>query len=193
MDRATLQDRLCHYHSRFPEEGAYARRACRLLQESPRCFERDAPDLHVTASSWVVNPRRDATLLMLHRKLGEWFQPGGHADGDENVVRVALRECSEETAMSPAHIQLLSEDIFDIDIHRIPANRWDPEHEHLDIRFLVEIDDTLPLVGNDESHELRWVPLRQVPLYNRNRSLHRLLVKTAEGKKSLHRPQQQPR
>ncbi len=178
MDRHELQNALCRYRGRFPEEGAYARRACRLLRESPRCFSRDSEGLHVTASTWVLNPRGDATLLMLHRKLGQWFQPGGHADDDEDVVRVALKECSEETAVALERIRLLSREIFDIDIHRIPATHWEPEHEHLDIRFIVEIDDTLPLLGNDESHELRWVALRDVPRYNRGRSIHRLIVKS---------------
>jgi 8-oxo-dGTP pyrophosphatase MutT (NUDIX family) len=179
MDRHELHDALCHYYSRFPEEAAYARRARRLLEESPYCFDRKADGLHVTASAWVLNPRRDATLLMLHRKLGQWFQPGGHADSDEDVVRVALRECSEETGLPAEHIRLLSPAVFDVDIHKIPATRSEPEHEHLDIRFLVEIDENLPLPGNDESHELRWVALREVPRYNRDRSLHRLVVKSA--------------
>ena len=178
MDRRDLHRQLCRYRSRFPEEGAYARRACRLLEESPDCFDRNARDLHVTASTWVLNPRRDASLLMLHRKLGQWFQPGGHADRDEDVLRVALRECSEETGRSPDHIRLLSPAIFDIDIHRIPPGPWEAEHRHLDLRFLVEMDDRLPLPGNDESHELRWVALRDVPRYNNERSIHRLIVKS---------------
>lgn len=177
MDRRSLQERLCHYHSSFPEERAFAYRGCRLLQESPHCFYRDNGGPHVTASTLVLNPSRDAILLMLHRKLGQWFQPGGHADGDEDVLRVALKECSEETALPPSDIRVLKSDIFDVDIHRIPANRHDVEHEHLDIRFLVEIDDRLAVPGNDESHALRWISLPDVPAYNQERSIHRLLVK----------------
>jgi len=180
MDRHELEERLCHYRSRYPEEAAYARRGCRLLHSGVDCFRRDTPGLHVTGSTWVVNPARTAVLLMLHRKLGQWFQPGGHADGDEDVLRVALKECREETALAAEQIRLLSADIFDIDIHRIPANRREAEHQHLDIRFLVEIDDAIAIPGNDESHELRWVPLTQVPAYNRERSIHRLLVKSRE-------------
>lgn len=187
MDRCELHDTLCRYRSRFPEEAAYAHRACRLLDESPRCFDRETDGLHVTASTWVLNPRRDATLLMLHRKLEQWFQPGGHADGDEDVMRVALRECSEETGLPAERIRFLSPTIFDVDIHRIPATRLEPEHEHLDIRFLVEIDESLPLPGNDESHELRWVALRDVPRYNRERSLHRLVVKSGAWRRSVER------
>ena len=192
MDRHTLQERLCHYRSRYPEEGAYARRGCLLLRSGADCFRRDTPGLHITGSTWVINPGRSAVLLMLHRKLGQWFQPGGHADGDEDILRVALKECSEETALAPERIHLLLADVFDIDIHRIPANRREAEHQHLDIRFLVEIDDAIPIPGNDESHELRWVPLSQVPAYNRERSIHRLLAKSREWILREGRVQAQP-
>ena len=68
--------------------------------------------------------------------------------------------------------------MFDVDIHAIEANQRDPKHEHIDIRFLVEIDDTLPVPGNDESHQVLWVPLREVSRYNRNRSTFRMVEKT---------------
>ncbi|MBU2754135.1 NUDIX hydrolase [Acidithiobacillus sp. CV18-2] len=180
MDRQELQHALCHYRSRYPEEAAYARQGCALLASEADCFLRSGAGLHITASCWVLNPAGDHTLLMLHRKLGRWFQPGGHSDGDENVLRVALKECSEETGLPAEEIHFLSRQIFDIDIHRIPARREEPEHRHLDIRFLMEIDDRLPLIGNSESHELRWVPLHEVHSYNRELSIHRLLVKSQE-------------
>ncbi len=180
MDRETLRQALCQYRSRYPEEAAYARRGCALLANAPDCFLRSGPGLHVTASSWVLNPAGDQVLLMLHRKLGRWFQPGGHSDGDEDVQHVALKECSEETGLPAEQIHFLSRDIFDIDIHRIPARLQEAEHEHLDIRFLMQIDDRLPLIGNSESHELRWVPLHEVHAYNRELSIHRLLVKSQE-------------
>ena len=180
MDRETLQQALCTYRSRYPEEAAYARRGCALLANEPDCFLRHGPGLHVTASCWVLNPAGDRALLMLHRKLERWFQPGGHSDGDEDVERVALTECSEETGLAAEQIHFLSHQIFDVDIHRIPARHNEPEHQHLDIRFLMEIDDHLPLVGNSESHALRWVPLYEVHAYNRELSLHRLLVKSQE-------------
>lgn len=180
MDRQTLEQALCHYRSRYPEEAAYARRGCALLRMVPDCFRRSSPGLHVTASCWVLNPAGNRTLLMLHRKLERWFQPGGHCDGDEDVQRVALKECSEETGLAAEHIHFLSPQVFDIDIHRIPARRQEPEHQHLDIRFLMEIDDSLPLQGNSESHELRWVPLHEVHSYNRELSIHRLVVKSQD-------------
>ncbi|MCE5393912.1 MAG: NUDIX hydrolase [Acidithiobacillus sp.] len=178
MDRQELQRALCNYHTLYPEESAYARRGCALLQLVPDCFLRTSPGLHLTASTWVLNPAGDRTLFLHHRKLDQWFQPGGHCDGDEDVLRVALRECSEETGLPQSAIQILSSRIFDIDIHRIPARRHEDEHQHLDIRFLVGIDDQLPLAGNTESYELRWILLSEVHRYNHELSIHRMLVKS---------------
>ena len=116
--------------------------------------------------------------MMHHRKHDQWFQPGGHADGDADILRVALRETVEETGINESKVKLLGMDVFDVDIHTIPSIGGDPQHEHIDIRFLVEIDDSLPVPGNDESHDVLWIPLYAVTRYNNNRSTYRMLEKT---------------
>ena len=68
--------------------------------------------------------------------------------------------------------------MFDVDIHTIPASHRGPQHQHFDIRFLVEMDDDLEIPGNDESHEILWVPLAEVARFNNNRSTHRMVEKT---------------
>jgi len=125
-----------------------------------------------------VSPDRCRVLLLHHRKHDQWFQPGGHADGDADILRVALRETSEETGLDPSHIRLVSGEVFDVDIHTIQASVRGPRHQHIDIRFLVEMDDDLPIPGNDESHDILWVPLAQVPRFNNNRSTFRMVEKT---------------
>lgn len=69
-------------------------------------------------------------------------------------------------------------EVFDVDVHSIAASEHDPRHEHIDIRFLVEIDDSLPVPGNDESHEVLWVRLNEVSTFNNNRSTWRMTEKT---------------
>src|SRR3569623_2809312 len=66
----------------------------------------------------------------------------------------------------------------DIDVHSVPATPTEPRHEHYDIRFLVELDDRLHLPGNDESHEVAWVPLHQVMRLNNMRSMNRMVQKS---------------
>jgi 8-oxo-dGTP pyrophosphatase MutT (NUDIX family) len=180
MHRRELLDLLGRHRSRFMEEAAYVRRAIHWVNAHENVFDRHLLPAHVTGSAWVVNPDRGHILLLHHRKHDQWFQPGGHADGDADVLRVALRECEEETGLAADAIRLLQPQIFDVDIHDIPAGPEAPRHAHIDVRFLVEIDDRRDIPGNHESHDVRWVPLHEVPRYNNNRSTYRMLEKTRE-------------
>jgi 8-oxo-dGTP pyrophosphatase MutT (NUDIX family) len=184
MHRNEILNLLRRYRSRFMEEVAYVRRAIDFIIQHEKIFDRATP-VHVTGSAWVVSPDREKVLLMHHRKLGEWFQPGGHADGDADILRVALRECAEETGLDPAHIKLIDSSIFDVDIHTTPPMGHIPPHEHIDIRFVVEVNDSLAIPGNDESHAVEWFPLHQVLHYNNNRSTYRMLEKT-RGMRNVH-------
>lgn len=178
MHRNQLLTLLQNYRSPFNTESGYATRMRRFVQQHVNCFDRALWPGHITGSAWVVNPTRDKVLLMHHRKHNQWFQFGGHADGDSNIQRVALRETQEETGLPPEAIKLLSSNIFDIDIHTIPASDTAAEHMHFDIRFLVEIDDSLEVPGNKESHEILWVPLEEVTRFNNNLSTCRMLEKS---------------
>ena len=178
MHRQDLLNRLRHYRANFMEERAYVQRAISYIENNPDCFEREHEPIHITASAWVVNPDRDRILMVHHGKLHQWFQPGGHADGDADVLRVALKEASEETGIDSEIIRLLSPEVFDVDIHDIPAISGFTPHAHIDIRFLVEIDDSLPVPGSHESHEVRWIDLYKVSSFNNFRSTYRMVEKT---------------
>lgn len=178
MHRRELLNLLKRYKTAFMEEAAYLRRSIDFVATHEDCFYRELWPAHVTGSSWVVNPNRTHVLMLHHKKHDQWFQPGGHADGQADIIAVALRETQEETGLSPDLIKLVSDEIFDIDIHAIPAIASDPPHEHIDVRFLVEMDDSLEVPGNDESHQVIWVPLAQVSRYNNNRSTYRMVEKT---------------
>jgi 8-oxo-dGTP pyrophosphatase MutT (NUDIX family) len=178
MHRQELVNLLLNYKTVFMEEAAYQRRSIDFVQNHSDCFFRELWPAHVTGSSWVVNPHRTQVLMLHHKKHDQWFQPGGHADGQADILAVALRETSEETGLNPSHIKLLSGNVFDIDIHVIPPIGNEPAHEHIDIRFLVEIDSEITIPGSDESHQVTWVPLNRVSTYNNNRSTYRMVEKT---------------
>lgn len=139
-----------------------------LLRRVGDPYGRDPREDHVTGSGFVVSPCRSFTLLMHHAKLDRWLQPGGHCDGDPDVAGVAAREVFEETGL---RARLLSRRLFDIDIHEIPARGDAPAHFHYDLRFLFEADPANPLLGNEESHDLRWVALQDLPRYAPQRSV----------------------
>jgi 8-oxo-dGTP pyrophosphatase MutT (NUDIX family) len=98
-------------------------------------------------------------MLMHHRKLDRWLQPGGHADGDADLARVALREAQEETGIAGLRVK---DNIFDIDRHRIPARAHEPEHWHYDVRYVVTTTVTEAFAANEESLELAWWPIDEI-------------------------------
>ncbi|MCV9385330.1 NUDIX hydrolase [Reichenbachiella ulvae] len=162
MNRAELISQIENYQSEHAEEMEMKGRFLDLLLIE-NCFERSLAIGHITASAWVVNPAGDEVLLLHHRKLDRWLQPGGHADGDEDVIRVAQKELEEETGLED--VILLQEGIFDLDIHSIPARKSDPEHEHFDIRFAFVAKYPDRIKKNEESHDLAWIPLDQLESY----------------------------
>jgi len=178
MHRQKLFQMLDDYRTPYLEEAAMVERTRRFIAEHSNCFDRGLAPGHVTGSAWVLNPARDHVLMMHHRKLDLWLQPGGHADGDPDITRVVLKEVAEESGVPLSEVRLLSEEIFDVDVHVVYESEHDPRHEHFDIRFLVEVDDQIPLPGNDESHQIGWVPLDEVPRFNHARSFYRMVQKT---------------
>lgn len=178
MHRSALMGLLLQHRTPCNAEAGYVTRAMHFIEQHPNCFDRDLWAGHVTGSVWVVNPTRDRVLLLHHGKHFQWFQPGGHADSDHDILRVALREAQEETGLKPEQICLVSSALFDVDIHRIPPGEWGPRHLHYDMRFLVEIDDRLDIPGSHESNAVAWVSLADVPRYNNNLSTLRMVGKT---------------
>lgn len=150
------------------------------------CFERSLPVGHITASAWILDLDRTHTLLTHHGKLDKWLQLGGHTDGDADVLGSALREAREESGL--AEVSAITPEIFDVDIHLIPARRAEPEHFHYDVRFLLQADRTVPLAISSESKDLRWVPLGGVEQLTQEESVLRMLRKTrARFAQALHR------
>lgn len=158
------------------EEAAMLTRLRHFVDSHSDCFERSLQIGHVTGSAWILSFDRTHTLLTHHGKLDKWLQLGGHADGDRDVLRVALREAEEESGLSL--IRPLSEAIFDVDIHLIPARRTEPEHYHYDVRFLLEADRHEPLKITSESKDLQWVPLDEVEHLTAEESVLRMVRKT---------------
>lgn len=130
-----------------------------FLASSPAVFERSHPPGHFTGSAWLVSADGERVLLTHHRKLGRWLQLGGHADGDADLARVALREAEEESGLSGLVVE---GDIFDLDRHAIPARGADPEHWHYDVRFVVRATGSEDFAISEESLDLAWKPVAEI-------------------------------
>ena len=118
------------------------------------------------------------------KKLNKWLQLGGHSDGDANTASVALREAEEESGLDVLlgfnrEEQIMCTDIFDIDVHEIPARKNDPAHYHFDIRFVVQSVNHENYQVSDESHDLAWVKIAEIESYTRETSILRMKQKWA--------------
>ena len=176
MHRRPLLNKLREYRPYDRHERDMYETLVRFVETESECFQRSLQTGHVTGSAWIVDPGRSRALLTHHHKLDRWLQLGGHADGDNNVLRVALREAHEESGL--ARVSPVSEDIFDVDVHPIPARDAEPRHLHYDVRFLLEADADAPLVVSSESKDLAWVSLSDIEQITAERSIARMVAKT---------------
>ena len=160
--REALLRALDVYGRGAPEEDALRRFL--VFLERPDPFRRGDPDGHVTASAVVARPGNVAgtgpaglhpsphfgVLLVFHRKLDRWLQPGGHIEpGDESVFAAAVREAREETGVVEFDAPL-GDAILDLDVHPIPAFGDEPAHVHYDVRFLLTTPDGRALLAGVE-------------------------------------------
>lgn len=157
-------------------ESAMTQDTIRFVEAHPDCLLRSCVPGHLTGSAWVVSPDRSRTLLTHHLKLDKWLQLGGHADGDGDLLAVALREAQEESGIS--RVRAVSGDIFDLDRHWIPARKADPGHYHYDLRFLIEADPGEAIAVSGESKDVAWVELDRVGVLNPEDSMARMVRKT---------------
>lgn len=171
-ERARLVARALDEHAlAYPESAAVVARMRRLLLVPGDPFSgcHTAPG-HFTASAFVLCPERRRVLLILHRKLGRWLQPGGHIEpADADLVAAARREVSEETGVA---VEAASGGIFDVDIHDIPANAKNAAHQHFDVRYAF-IAPSDRLEASPEVLGARWVELSAVALLSDEVSLLR--------------------
>lgn len=123
---------------------------------------RNNPFAHFTASSWIVNPARDRTLMAWHNIYKSWAWTGGHADGEADLLAVALREAREETgidAVAPVTRDIYSIEVLPV-ISHVKRGRFVSAHLHLNVTYLLEADDTRPLCAKpDENSAVAWLPL----------------------------------
>ncbi len=178
MDRLHLLAQLSQYGSSHPEELLFVAQFKSLLKD-PRCFHRDHLPGHLTGSAWITNPWHSKIVLVHHAKLNKWLQPGGHADGEEDMRSVAIRELEEETGLQLNPVQ---DSLFDIDIHLIPARADFPAHYHYDIRFLFIAQESEHLRINQESKDIQWISLLDIPSFSGEKSILRMRDKLEKRK-----------
>lgn len=117
---------------------------------------------HFSASGWIVSPDRERVLMAYHNIYNTWAWTGGHADGEADLLSVALREAREETGIE--RIEPVSPEIYSLEV--IPVNphikrgRFVSAHLHMNVTYLLTADDRQPIRAKpDENSAVRWMPL----------------------------------
>ena len=141
-----------------PQEERDRAELLRRLDSGEDLLGRDNLSAHLTASAWVTTPQRDRVLLAHHNLYNSWAWLGGHADGEQDLLAVALREAQEESGIFATPV---SEDIFSVEILPVSGHEkkgeYLPSHLHLNITFLLEADPSAPIrPKEDENSRVGW-------------------------------------
>ncbi len=142
-------------------------------------FDRTLPEGHVTGSAFVVSADGTRILLVRHRRLGCWLQPGGHAEpGEQDAEAVALREAREETGIDGLVLHPSAPRPLDVDVHRVPGGDQQPAHDHFDVRYLVVAPEGAePAPEMAEVTGARWFTWAEVDELPLDRPMRRALGK----------------
>ena len=172
---ANLKKLLQNYSTLYPSED-YAKITLKFLEQR-NCFSNTNFNGHFTASAWIVNQHKNKVLMTHHKKLNMWLQLGGHADGECDLLNAALREAKEESGIES--FKIISNQIFDLDIHDIPNIDSQPSHKHYDVRFLFEANsENEKIIVSEESNDVAWIDLSKACKKNSESSIKRMVEKT---------------
>lgn len=174
MHRKLIKNLLFQYKPSLEIEQNFKNEIGQFIDNEPDCFKRELLKGHITGSAFILNSAKTKAVLVHHAKLNCWLQPGGHADGETDIAAVALKEAQEETGLM--NLTILPE-IFDLDIHTIPARKIVPEHQHYDIRFLIMADENEEFNISNESTDIQWVSLNDLEKFEVDSSVKRMAGK----------------
>ncbi len=158
--RAAALDLLARHRPADAKEARDIRRIQSLILAHPNIFSSRCAVGHITASAVIVEPESRRTLLHYHKRLGRWLQVGGHLERETDVAQAALREAREETGLPDLrfHPAAGTAAPIDFDLHAIPKHGDQPEHLHLDFRYLLATSQPRALApATGESTRFRWL------------------------------------
>ena len=135
-----------------------------FLSRNEDAFLRSNRLAHMTASAWIVNPARTKTLMVYHNIYDSWSWTGGHADGETDLLAVALKEAREETGI--VHVRPVSGEIFSLEVLTVDGHEKRGEyvssHLHLNVTYLLEAEESDTLrICKEENSGVAWFTLEE--------------------------------
>ncbi len=188
-----LISQISNYHPSNRREFSDRNLILHCLNTFSDVLTRENPICHLTASSWVVNYNHTKALMLFHNIMQTWMWPGGHADGEENLAEVALREVQEETNLTSA--RLLENTIFSLEVFSVPPHfrhsSYISSHLHLNCSFLLEADENEVFkVKPDENSAIRWIPFIEIEKSIREKTMEDHYQKLINKTRAISSPYQ---
>jgi len=157
-----LLNQLKKYQPYNEQESKDLETMIQFIQAQDDAFLRSNTVAHFTASAWIVNVDRTKVLMVYHNLYDSWSWTGGHADGDTNLLEVAIKEAMEETGVQTIHS--LSEEIFSIEIATVDGHikhgNYVSSHLHLNVTYLLEANEDEKIIHKpDENSGVSWFEL----------------------------------
>ena len=157
-----IEEQLRAYCPWNEQEEADCAELLRRLGQGEDLWTRENRSAHLTASGWIVSPERSRVLMAYHNLYDSWSWLGGHADGDHDLLAVALREAQEESGLST--VRAVSPELFSVEILTVDGHEkrghYVPSHLHLNVTYLLEADPALPIrCKPDENSRVGWFGL----------------------------------
>lgn len=123
---------------------------------------------HLTASTWAVNPERTKVLMIYHNIYKSWTWTGGHADGEADLLKLAIRELQEETGVE--HVKVVNDGIYSLEIvcvnGHVKRGKYVSSHVHLNLTYLLEVSEEEVLhMKEDENQGVKWIPIEKINEY----------------------------
>ena len=164
MNRQKLVSQIRRYVPYNEQEEADKALILNWIEKNDDAFLRDNVVAHMTASAWVVDKDRSKVLMVYHNIYHSWSWLGGHADGETDLLAVAIREVKEEAGISD--VRSVSEEIFSLESLTVDGHvkkgRYVSSHLHLNVTYLLEADEAEVLrIKPDENSGVRWFSLEE--------------------------------
>ena len=160
----TLTEQIRSYQPMNEQEERDKELILHCLETEKNIFTRQNRLAHMTASAWIVNPERTKVLMAYHNIYHSWSWLGGHADGETDLLKVALKEAREESGIH--HVKPVSEQIYSLEVLTVDGHvkrgEYVPSHLHLNLTYLLEADeDDLLHIKKDENSNVGWFGLQE--------------------------------
>ena len=158
----TLTEQIRSYQPMNEQEERDKELILHCLETEKNIFTRQNRLAHMTASAWIVNPERTKVLMAYHNIYHSWSWLGGHADGETDLLKVALKEAREESGIY--HVKPVSEQIYSLEVLTVDGHvkrgEYVSSHLHLNVTYLLQAEETDVLhIKEDENSNVGWFSL----------------------------------